>query len=395
MIHICFGLHDADGRYSKFTGTAVTSIFGNTNSEVTAHILHDATLTDDNRNKFSRLARQFNQLVKFYNVEELCPNEIKVLRGRLADKIKMRFSIGAFYRLMIKKIFDGGKVIYLDSDVIVNLDITELWNQDAENFPVAAVPEIEATQNHMLKDKFLLNAGVVKVEDYFNSGVILFNLDKISEDFFQDGVQFLIDNPQCASPDQDILNAFFAENYLKLDREFNSFVETDDAAKKIYHYAGHQMGFEVANDLKRLWMDYFLKSGWLDAESMGRLYEKFQAQDSEIKNLLIGLTSALSGRRRAFVSFAEYIEPIKLVFAAKDNELIVAENFKDLPHLINTLKKSRSKKVFIAMIENYPLLRDLLTAEGLVENKDFFDGMKFLAASHGRLIRSYPFIAVL
>ena len=397
MIHVCFGLHDADGRYSKFTGTAITSIFENTNSEVTAHILHDAALTDDNRNKFSESARRYNQLVKFYNVEELCPNEIKILRGRLADKIKMRFSIGAFYRLLIKKIFDGGKVIYLDSDVIINLDIAELWNQYAENFPVAAVPEIEATQNHMLKDKFLLKAGVVKVEDYFNSGVILFNLDKISEDFFQDGVQFLIDNPQCASPDQDILNAFFAENYLKLDREFNSFVETDElpAAKKIYHYAGHLMGFEMANDLKRLWMDYFLKSGWLDAESMGRLYEKFQAQDSEIKNLLISLMSALSGRKRAFVSFAEYVEPIKFVFAAKDSELLIIENFKDMPHLINTLKKSRSKKVFIAMIENYPLLRDLLTAQGLVENKDFFDGMKFLAASHGRLIRSYPFIAVL
>ena len=113
---------------------------------------------------------------------------------------------------------------------------------------------------------------------------------------------------------------------------------------------------------------------------------------SEIKNLLIGLTSALSGRRRAFVSFAEYVEPIKFIFAAKDDELIVIENFRDLPHLINTLKKSCSQKVFIAMIENYPLLRDLLTAQGLIENKDFFDGMKFLAASHGLKVSSYPLI---
>ena len=27
MIHVCFGLHDEDGRYSKFTGTAILSMF--------------------------------------------------------------------------------------------------------------------------------------------------------------------------------------------------------------------------------------------------------------------------------------------------------------------------------------------------------------------------------
>ena len=32
MIHVCFGLHDKDGRYSKFTGTAMTSLFENCNT---------------------------------------------------------------------------------------------------------------------------------------------------------------------------------------------------------------------------------------------------------------------------------------------------------------------------------------------------------------------------
>ncbi|MBQ7629907.1 MAG: hypothetical protein IJS81_06805 [Selenomonadaceae bacterium] len=29
MVHVCFGLHDSDGRYSKFTGTAMLSMFEN------------------------------------------------------------------------------------------------------------------------------------------------------------------------------------------------------------------------------------------------------------------------------------------------------------------------------------------------------------------------------
>ena len=73
MIHVCFGLYDKTGRYSKFTGTAMLSLFENTSADVTVHILHDDTLTQDNREKFIYLAGRYNQAVKFYNVEELCP----------------------------------------------------------------------------------------------------------------------------------------------------------------------------------------------------------------------------------------------------------------------------------------------------------------------------------
>ncbi len=61
MIHVCYGLHDGDGRYSKFTGTSILSMFENATTpprSVTVHILHDDTLTADNRDKFSYLAGQ-------------------------------------------------------------------------------------------------------------------------------------------------------------------------------------------------------------------------------------------------------------------------------------------------------------------------------------------------
>ena len=32
MIHVCFGLYDKTGGYSKFTGTAMLSIFENSNT---------------------------------------------------------------------------------------------------------------------------------------------------------------------------------------------------------------------------------------------------------------------------------------------------------------------------------------------------------------------------
>ena len=71
MIHVCFGLHDKNGRYSKFTGTAILSLLENTSSEVTIHILHDNTLSTDNHDKFIYLVGRYGQHVKFYNVERV------------------------------------------------------------------------------------------------------------------------------------------------------------------------------------------------------------------------------------------------------------------------------------------------------------------------------------
>ncbi|MBR1646337.1 MAG: hypothetical protein IJ685_06120 [Selenomonadaceae bacterium] len=400
MIHVCFGLHDADGRYSKFTGTAITSIFENTRAEVTAHILHDETLTQDNREKFLQLATRYNQHVEFYNVDKICAEEIKILREILAEKIRIQFSIGTFYRLLAKKIFDVDRIIYLDSDIVVNLDIAQLWQVDLKNFPLAAVPEIVATQNHMLKNKFLLKFGLVKEEDYFNAGVILFDLSKFDADFFEQGLNWFANHMQTECFDQDILNAFFAKNYLKLENKFDAFVTCEDerdypAAKKIYHYVGHSAGLDMSDGLERLWMEIFLRSGWFDVDSVGRLYEEFGNYDTEVKNLLMDLSAGLCGKKRAFITFAAYVDAIKNLFDASDKELLVIETFLDFNELIRAIKKLQKKCVFISMVENFTIMRNIFSDIGLVENKDFFNGMNFLAKSHGYRFKSYRFVKAL
>ena len=101
MIHVCFGLYDKTGHYSKFTGTTICSLFDNMTSEVTAHILHDNTLTQDNREKFFALADRYKQRVNFYNVDEL-------------------------------------------------------WRKDLKNFPLTAVSKIDAALNHMIEKNLSL-----------------------------------------------------------------------------------------------------------------------------------------------------------------------------------------------------------------------------------------------
>ena len=180
MIHVCLSLYDKTGRYSKFTGTTMLSLFENTTAEVTIHILHDNTLTADNRDKFIYLAERYAQSVKFYNVEELCAEKLAEMLRRIPFAKTSRLSVAALYRLLLSNILSAEikKIIYLDSDIVVNMDINELWKIDLNGKIFAAVTE---TSNGIpiQNSAPLCLKGYVASEDYFNSGVLMMDLKMI------------------------------------------------------------------------------------------------------------------------------------------------------------------------------------------------------------------------
>ena len=390
MIHVCFGLHDKSGRYCKFAGATMASIFENTSAPVMIHILHDRTLTDENRENFSYLAGRYGQQVKFHNVEKICAQEVAFLREKLADKIRLRFSIGAFYRLMMKKIlapYNIGKAIYLDADIIVNLDINELWRHDLTNLPLAAVPEDQATIGLMIHNKYLLNNNFVRHEDYFCSGVIVFNLDMLDEKFFYNGVQFLVDHPNCESPDQDILNAFFAANYLKLAQKFDSFVLADQrrkfpVTKKIYHYAGRCLELKLDEPYNRLFMKYFSHTPWFNVDTFGRIGESFR-ESNDTHNLIVQkLINFSVNHQRVFYINPANVEAIKMIFAVQDDEPIIESRDNDsINELLAVMEEQRGQKLFIICQANFDNIQPKLSARGFREYSDYMNGLSFMTRS--------------
>ena len=394
MIHVCFSLHDKTGRYSKFTGTTILSIFENTNSEVTAHILHDNTLTAENRDKFIYLAGRYGQLVKFYNVEELCADKISEILN-FAPEVKNAYvSIGTFYRLLIPQIIpsDVDKIIYLDSDIIVNLDLKELWQIDLGDKISAAVPEILLYKTiDNMKHWFPLCAyGIVKAEDYFNAGVLLMdlNLFRNAESAIMQGIRFCAKNPRYQGyHDQDVLNYCFSTKYLKLSDKFNRpaqvvRLEDESPAKKIYHYAGGSfgvgLGLDINDWLNRLWMDYFIKSPWFDTDSMGRLYEGFKKLQTEQKKSEINLSATMSGKTRAFIVFEDELDKLVENFSVKnEEEIFVIKTGTPLEKIIELMNALHGEKVFFIMLPEFPF--NLLTEAGFVQGKDFLNAYDFFS----------------
>ena len=397
MIHVCLCINDKTGRYSKFTGTTICSLFENCivpPPSITVHILHDNTLTIDNRDKFTYLANHYGQYIKFYNVEKLCADTIVEYQKLIPELKNSWVTIGAFYRFLIPQIIsiDIEKVIYLDSDIIVNLDINALWQVELDDKILGVIPEIlnKPSINLLQKLFLLVKDGLVKAEDYFNSGVLLMNLRLLRDEkeHILQGIKFRGENPQHIFWDQTVWNYCFSTRTLKLEKIFNQLItnsrridkDNPYLEKKIYHYcAGAQglgLGLDCSDKFNRLWMNYFIKTPWFNIEkTFDRLNMGFIQELKTLNESMLNLSTIISGKRRAFFVSPIKVKAVEEFFSVRADEIIItADNETSIQKLLNAMKIFHNKFVFFIMTEtflNNDFPFDLLIKEGFIEDKDF------------------------
>ena len=158
--------------------------------------MHDNTLTDDNRDKFETLAKNYNQQIKFYNVEKLCADKIDELRNLIPSINNSPLSIGTLYRLLLLDVIpqDIKKILYFDSDTVINLDVNKLFEIELNDKPLAAVSETKATGISPKAGGYLplCAEGIISGDDYFNSGVLIMNLEQIrkEQNHLREGILF-------------------------------------------------------------------------------------------------------------------------------------------------------------------------------------------------------------
>jgi lipopolysaccharide biosynthesis glycosyltransferase len=164
-----------------------------------------------------------------------------------------------YYRLSIPDLFDKiDKVIYLDSDMIVKQDITELWNTDISQYYLGAVydPWVLGSRNDALF--------MPKDSTYFNAGMLLINLKKWREDNIKNKIIQFINtySDDLRYCDQDALNAVLHDQWLPLDPKWN--FQTDhfyDPSLKninpaIIHYVGGKKPWHSYHPLNKHYFMY-------------------------------------------------------------------------------------------------------------------------------------------
>ena len=393
MVHVCYGLYDKDGRYSKFVGTSMASIFENTSTNVIVHIFHDNTLTADNHDKFNEIAKKYNQQVKFYNVEVLAADRINNIKKSLPHLLMSRYSIATIYRLLIPEILDNiNKIIYLDADIIVNLDIDKLWSVDIKDYPLAAVPEVSVCINWSKDEsKYLLKNNLVSDKDYFNAGVLILNIEyfRKNEDEINEGYKFICQHPQCLFFDQDLLNYCFSNKYIKLEPQFQRFTSYERSLhnhcfEAIYHFAGNSLTLEANDEFNHMYLNYFVKTPWCNADTFDHIRNIISEIRNQSKTEMLQMTKIMAGKMRSFFTEFQIVGNIKNIFEIKPNEEIFINNTPpDYQHLIDNMNENRDKKVFFILVADYNSVCKTLLQNNFIENVDFIDATVFFSEKHG------------
>ena len=235
IIPIFFTIND---QYAPYLSTAIDSIIKNSSKEYyyKIFILHDG-LSPENISKLS---------VFDDNRFEINFKEMKKGLEAITDRIENRlrcdyFTVTIYFRLFIADMFtEFDKGIYIDSDIIVPGDISELYNHNLGNNLIGAVTDNSIQEIPELVN-YVENAVGIPRREYINSGVLLMNLKLMREKEFSKKFLNLLTTYHFDSiaPDQDYINVMCNGKILYLDEEWDAMpnpAREEIKQPKLIHY---------------------------------------------------------------------------------------------------------------------------------------------------------------
>lgn len=162
-------------------------------------------------------------------------------------------TIPTYYRLLLPELVERDKCIYLDSDIIVCQDLSELYETDMEGYEAGGV----LAPAYVRRKGYAERIGIPDTDGYINAGVLLLNLVQMRQDQFTRKALALVEQPFPAQ-DQDIINRVAFHKIKKLPYKYNVQVarkryldmlpdeEREEAEKNpvILHYSSSEKPWE-------------------------------------------------------------------------------------------------------------------------------------------------------
>ena len=135
-------------------------------------------------------------------------------------------TVETYYRLFLEGVFDEavGRVLYLDSDLVVIGDVSRIAQVDLGGRTVAAVLDFYVRAwGGVEASPALKSQSIHGARRYFNAGVLVIDLRAWRDrDVRGRAITFLRDHPgQVRFWDQDALNHTLADDWLELDPRWN------------------------------------------------------------------------------------------------------------------------------------------------------------------------------
>lgn len=200
-----------DDNYIQHLGVMLCSLLENTKQHQDIEInIIDGSISEENKLKVNHFIQEkYHVNLKYLNIDSKIYKQFP---------ISYHFTHTIYYRISIPLLFNKSvdKVLYLDADIVVKDDISKLWDIDLSNHFLAAVESPYVERNYG-------NLKMPKNSKYFNSGVLLMNLEKWREhDITGNIIEFIADNQDKITWwDQDALNSILCNKWLPLPLRWN------------------------------------------------------------------------------------------------------------------------------------------------------------------------------
>lgn len=186
----------------------LTSIFENNKGEVVKVYVLTDSISEHSRNKFSMLSKYYGQEIQILVIDK------KYFDGLTVNE---RFPVSMYYRFLLPKMLPNEhKVLYLDCDIIVRHSLKAFYETSLQNMSLAAVVG-ESCDDIVFENILQISS------KYFNSGVLLINLDYWRQhEITRKLVKWVTDNPdKCSLPDQNALNKVLDGKVVYADYTYN------------------------------------------------------------------------------------------------------------------------------------------------------------------------------
>lgn len=242
-----------DDNYVQHCMAMICSLFENNKAhEVIVHIFHHG-LSIASQKLFEKLSSRYNNKVVFYDINP------STFEGVALNPNHTWLSMAAYYRFLISSLIpcEIDKILYLDCDIIVLQDISQLFKLQMQNYGVAAVKDCTP---YTLKHRDVM--GLALNDHAFCSGVMLINLKywrehNCEEQLFNYARE---QKDNLLMEDQDVLNYVFRRKWFQLPYKYGrtplAVVPVDNTQKwfDIYEYVNEPCIFHYAAHVKP-WLD--------------------------------------------------------------------------------------------------------------------------------------------
>lgn len=283
-IAVCFSAND---KYIPLLSTTLESIIEHSNVANNYDILILMTeISDENQMKLRTMIREHSNFsIRFINVGPFVYGYNFYIES---DPTNTKYSDEIYYRVLVPALFEYYHyVIFLDADVVVNVDIADILNTDLSNVMIGAVRDYEGIancyNNNYERTKYRINElGIKNFDDYFISGVIVMNIQKFNEQYSAKQLLDLAVSKQWKQYDQDLLNFLCKDSVAILDADwdfvedingiyqsmpkklFEEYLESEKNPKIIHYSANRKPWIRTESKYNKYFWEYAEKTPFID-----------------------------------------------------------------------------------------------------------------------------------